>query len=157
MPKNPVKWGYVFYEERDQAPAYEWLERLPQNIRTEFLNTLDSVLLNPNPPAHYDPRRWHSMKKVGKRDMGGYHEARDQHQDKNFRLYCHFDRAAAEVADLGSPVLVILHGASKREETEMPDSVYAEVQHCWERYLKSESERRCSEIEFVPVELESSP
>lgn len=111
--KNPVRWGYAFYEEDGAAPAYDWLRALPDNIREEFLNTLESVLLSSNPPTQYLLNRWHAMKKVGDIDMGGYHEARDQHEDTNYRLYCRFDRAAADVEALGSPVLVILHGASK--------------------------------------------
>jgi hypothetical protein len=150
--KAHARWGYVFYEERDNAPAYEWLAALPSNIRGEFLNTLESVLLSSNPPTQYLLNRWHAMKKVGSIDMGGYHEARDQHANTNYRLYCRFDRAAAEVDELGAPVLVILHGASKREETAMPDSVYREVQRCWDRYFQPK--RRCSEVEFPPLELD---
>ena len=48
--KRPAqRWGYVFYEERGDAPAYAWLLSLPNNIRTEFMNTIEAVLLSDNP------------------------------------------------------------------------------------------------------------
>ena len=154
--KRPAqRWGYVFYEERGDAPAYDWLLSLPNNIRTEFTNTIEAVLLGDNPPAAYLLNRWHAMKKVGKVDMGGYHEARDQLGETNYRLFCRFDRAAAEVEELRSPVLVILDGASKPDRNPMANTVYERVQQLWARYFQPE--RRCSEIDFPPVELDSSP
>jgi hypothetical protein len=151
----PERWGYVFYEERGVAPAWDWLIGLPENIRGEFINTLDAVLRTPNPPTAYLPNRWHAMKKVKNIDMGAYHEARDQHAATNYRLYCRFDRLAAEVEELGSPVLVILRGASKPQGTEMPESIYREVQLLWAAYFRTE--RRCSAIDFPPVDLDPSP
>jgi hypothetical protein len=154
--KRPAqRWGFVFYEDRGAAPAYDWLLSLPKNIRTEFTNTIEAVLLSQNPPAAYLMNRWHAMKEVGKVDMGGYHEARDQFGGTNYRLFCRFDQAAADVEELRSPVLVILHGASKPDRNPMPDTVYEHVQEAWARYFRPE--RRCSGIDFPPVELEASP
>lgn len=152
---NPApRWGYVFYQEDkdEEAPAFTWLAGLPASVRDRFIATLDAVLLTKHPPRAYLPNRWHSMKEVQGRDMGDYFEARHQYDGTNYRLFCRFDSAAATTA-LGSPVLVIIDGASKPVRRAMPDSAYARVQQLWARYLHPE--RRCSEVDFPPIELDS--
>ncbi len=152
----PPPWGYVFYEQGGRWPAWDWLQGLPAGVRTEFGRTIDAVLFGYQPPPTvYLMNRWHPMKKVGNIDMGGYHEGRDQLETTNYRLYCRFDRDAVNDEALGSPVLVILHGASKPDGQAMPESVYLEVQRRWATYFQPE--RRCSDIEFPPVDLEPSP
>ncbi len=61
-PGDPKKWGYVFFQEGEVAPAREWLISLPKAIRQELLKTIDAVLWTKNPPAAYLPNRWHSMR-----------------------------------------------------------------------------------------------
>lgn len=73
-----ARWGVVFYEERDEAPALEWLaDEIPDKVARELIKTVDAVVGSTNPIAHYQKNRWHSMKKK-RVDMGDYWEARDE-------------------------------------------------------------------------------
>jgi hypothetical protein len=151
--QKTARWGYVFYEDESVAPAADYLESLPSNVRQRLLDTIDAVLLGKNPPRAYLPNRWHSMKDRGV-DMGDYFEARDQHGDTNHRLFCRFDSAAANT-DLASPVLVLLTGASKPVRTPMDDKEYRAAHAAWARY--NQPRRRCGPISFPPATLPASP
>lgn len=151
--EETVRWGYVFYEEDGHAPAAEFLEALPSNVRQRLLDTLDAVLQQRNPPRTYLPNRWHSMKEGGV-DMSDYFEARDQHGDTNYRLFCRFDSAAARTA-LGAPVLVLLSGAAKPVRIAMDSTEYVTAKALWSRY--NHSTRSASAVSYPPLRLPPSP
>lgn len=148
-----AKWGYVFYEDDGDVPAADFLAALPPNVRRQFFNTLDAVLLTPHPPRAYLPNRWHSMKKVGQVDMGDFFEARDQHGKTNYRLFCRFDSAAA--ATLGAPVLVLISGSDKPERTAMDEREYERARALWTRY--DQNRHRSSSVSYPPAKLPPSP
>lgn len=153
-PTQPVKkWGYVFFEERDFAPAANFLEGLRSNVRQRLFDAVDAVLLTRIPPRAYLPNRWHSMKDAEGIDMGDYCEARDQHGDSNYRLFCRFDSAAEGI--LGAPVLVLLGGAQKPVRTRMDSTEYVAIQNAWNRY--NQAQRRCSGVSYPPSKLPPSP
>lgn len=153
-PSQPVKkWGYVFFEMNHVAPAADFLERLRSTVRERLFDAIDAVLLTNNPPRAYLPNRWHSMRHAEGIDMGDYFEARDQHDDTNYRLFCRFDSAAESV--LGAPVLVLLGGAQKPARTVMHTREYQAIRDAWNQYNRPH--RRCSAVSFPPVRIPPSP
>ncbi len=150
-PQN--RWGYVFVEDAGESAVRDWLIDLPSKVRQQLLDTLDAVLTTREPTRAYLPNRWHSMRDAEGVDMGDYHEARDQHRGTNYRLICRFDSAADAL--LGSPVLVLLHGASKPDRTALPSREYVAATQAWQRYRGEP--RRCSPVSFPPVGLPLGP
>ena len=58
--------------------------------------------------------------------MKGFHEARDEHDGRLYRLFCVVDRQAPDYG-LDAPTVALICGGIKPTRTAMDDSVYAQA------------------------------
>ena len=79
------------------------------------------------PPYRFPPCEiWQPMKKTGSVDMSGFYESRDQHDKRDYRVFCILDREATKNG-LPNPALVIIAGADKPDRTKLDDREYLRV------------------------------
>jgi hypothetical protein len=117
-----TSWAVAFYKTAAGAvPAKDFLEDCPQPVQEMLLAIIVAVRDAP-PPAFPTSAMWQAMHA----EMRGFHEARDAHDGRLYRLFCVVDRQAPEHG-LDAPTVALISGGIKAARTAMPPSVYNEA------------------------------
>lgn len=141
------QWAVAFYKTKSgEVPARDFLVDSPDSARQMLLAIV--VAVRDGPPPSFPPSKlWHVMK----REMKGFHEARDEHGDELHRLFCILDRNAPEYG-LDAPTLVLVSGGHKRPRTAMKPAVYKQALAYKADYLAT-NPRRILLPAGIPAEL----
>lgn len=133
---KPNEWAVAFYKTKGgEVPAREFLVDCPDSARQMLLAIV--VAVRDGPPPSFPPSKlWHVMKK----DMKGFHEARDEHGDELHRLFCILDRNAPDYG-LDAPTLVLVSGGHKPSRTAMKPAVYKQALAYKDDYLATNPRR----------------
>ncbi len=126
------EWQIVFFRRGEEAPGRAWLQTVDKDVRRQYLIWL-AALRTWKPGPYALPTSvpwWRAMKD----EMKGIYEMRDQHGKTNYRLFCLLDTNAPDHG-LSAPVVVVLDGASKPEETKMKEREYRRVRAYRDVYL----------------------
>lgn len=117
-----MKWALAFYMTKDgRVPAREFLQDCPQPAREMLLAIL--VAVRDAPPPSFPPSgMWHAMHG----DMKGFHEARDAHDGRLYRVFCVLD-SRAHTHGLDAKVITLVCGGVKRVRNPMDDTIYEEA------------------------------
>lgn len=131
-------WCVEFFREpkSGRCPALEFLDAVPDPVEGELLATLDAVEGTEPPFAFRGGLRWHAMKD----EMGGFYEARDEHDGILYRLFVRFDRDAP---GLPHNAIVVIDGGHKPVGEEMHPAVYEKVRLMWALYLRTDPRSVC--------------
>lgn len=122
-------WVLAFYKTAGQeVPARQFLLDVPQSVREMLLAIVVAVKDAP-PPSFPPSRMWHAMHG----SMKGFHEARDEHDGRLYRLFCVVDSQAPEHG-LDAKVVALLGGGIKPVRTAMDESVYDDARAYREDY-----------------------
>ena len=115
-------WAVAFYKTAGHAvPARQFLVEVPQSVREMLLAIV--VAVGDAPPPSFPPSKmWHAMH--GR--MKGFHEARDEHDGKLYRLFCVVDSQAPEHG-LDAKVVALISGGIKPVRTAMGENAYDEA------------------------------
>ncbi|HEY7932435.1 MAG TPA: hypothetical protein VID48_01305 [Solirubrobacteraceae bacterium] len=113
-----MEWSLAFYRTaKDTAPARKFLLDCPQPVREMLLAIVVAVRDAP-PPSFPPSKMWHVMHG----QMKGFYEARDEHGDRLYRLFCVLDSQAPE-RGLDAKVLTLICGAAKPVRSPMSKRV----------------------------------
>ncbi len=121
-PAATIEWALAFYMAKDgRVPAREFLRDSPGPVREMLLAIL--VAVRDAPPPSFPPSgMWHAMHG----EMKGFHEARDAHDGRLYRVFCVVD-SQAPGHGLDAKVVALVCGGAKRVRSAMDDSVYSEA------------------------------
>jgi hypothetical protein len=146
------EWQIAFFRTGKDVPGRAWLQTLDKDVRRQYLIWL-AALRTWKPGPYALPASvpwWRAMKD----EMKGIYEMRDQHGKTNYRLFCLLD-AKAPLHGLSSPVVLVLDGASKPEETKMNEREYRRVRGYRDAYLETDprpiAQPMGSEVWFPPT------
>ena len=121
-----TRWSLAFYRTaKDSVPAREFLLACPQSVREMLLAIVVAVRDAP-PPS----KMWHAMHG----EMRGFHEARDEHDGRLYRVFCVLDSQALECG-LDAKALTLICGGAKQVRSPMDKRVYKHALACREDYF----------------------
>lgn len=122
-------WDIAFYKSpKGEAPALSWLRSFPDVVEKRLVAIIIAVAQRPPPSFPSSSNEWRVMHT----DMGGFFEARDQHDKTDYRVFCILDRNSH-----ARPTVVLVSGGEKPDGTEMKTWVYREARGFREEYSKS--------------------
>lgn len=148
--KAADRWQLALYETKDGTqPAAVFLKGIPKEPRRELLKIVAAVAQMGPPRFPSGQLGWTVMRKPKKKgdvDMSGICEARDKHGKELYRLFCVVDRDAPNHG-LALPSLVLIGGAQKKIEEQVPQGVYRKIDASRDDYLDS---RRVAAEDALP-------
>lgn len=122
-------WDIAFYKRPSgEAPALSWLRSFPEVVEKRLVAIIIAVAQRPPPSFPSSSNEWKAMHT----EMGGFFEARDQHDKTDYRVFCILDRN-----NHARPTVVVVSGGEKPDETEMKPWVYREARALRDEYNKS--------------------
>lgn len=134
-------WDIAFYKgTKGEAPALSWLRSFPEVVERRMVAIIIAVAQRPPPSFPSSSNEWQAMHT----DMGGFFEARDQHGQMDYRVFCILDRNHHP-----RPTVVLVSGGAKPDGTKMKAWVYREARAFRDEYNKS---RRIGGTPWPPQE-----
>lgn len=112
-------WDIAFYATvKGEAPALSWLRSFPVVVEKRLAAILIAVAQRPPPSFPSSSNEWRAMHT----DMGGFFEARDQHDGTDYRVFCVLDRNRHN-----RPTVVLVSGGEKPDGAVMKAWIYREA------------------------------
>lgn len=124
-------WDIAFYKNaKGEAPALSWLRAFPEGVEKRMVAIIIAVAQRPPPSFPSSSNEWKAMHT----DMGGFFEARDQHEKMDYRVFCILDRNHH-----ARPTVVLVSGGEKPDGTQMKAWIYEEARKFRDDYNKTRS------------------
>jgi len=133
------RWSIEHYKRLDGSiPGFEFLLEINDAVSGRLNATLESVR-DATPYRWKSPVQFVHMKdqsNLAGVDMSDFHEVRDEHDGMLYRLFCIVER---DPPGPGRPIITVVDGRCKPDDTGFSNAVYADVRALGKAYLKTKA------------------